>query len=222
VVHLAYFQSPKTSGTSGRWTKSVERVNAQAKANADAFAAKAKAFAAAREKTARLAAQANAQAKANADAFAAKAKAARLEVQTKAKAKRDAQTKAKAKAKAEAERIAQAAKTADGEAVYRAKMRRELAQEKSTTQDALNAYRLLEAEHQQATNELAQVDQRIIQAALSQKKLQNGESPLKEFSKLQRRTLNTIGLGNVSNKQSFGLAAITIALGITAILGRVD
>ena len=198
MVHLAYFQSPKTSGTSGRWTKSVERVNAQAKANADAFAAKAKAFAAAREKTARLAAQAN------------------------AKAKRDAQTKAKAKAKAEAERIAQAAKTADGEAVYRAKMHRELAQEKSTTQDALNAYRLLEAEHQQATNELAQVDQRIIQAALSQKKLQNGESPLKEFSKLQRRTLNTIGLGNVSNKQSFGLAAITIALGITAILGRVD
>jgi len=101
-------------------------------------------------------------------------------------------------------------------------MNNQLAEARRAEARAEQTYKALMVEHQQALNELAQVDQRIIQAALSQKKLQNGESPLKEFSKLQRRTLNTIGLGNVSNKQSFGLAAITIALGITAILGRVD
>jgi hypothetical protein len=101
-------------------------------------------------------------------------------------------------------------------------MNAQLEEAKRAEARANQAYKALRVEHQQAINELAQVDQRIIQAALAQKKLQNGESPLKEFSKLQRRTLNTIGLGDIGNKQSFGLAAITIALGITAILGRVD
>jgi ferric-dicitrate binding protein FerR (iron transport regulator) len=87
---------------------------------------------------------------------------------------------------------------------------------------AKQAYKALMVEHQQATKQLESVDQRINQALMAQAKLQNGESPLKEYSKLQRRTLNTIGLGNVSNKQSLGLAAITIALGLTAIIGRVD
>ena len=101
-------------------------------------------------------------------------------------------------------------------------MNNQLAEARRAEARAEQTYKALMVEHQQALNELAQVDQKIIQAALAQKKLQDGESPLKEYSKLQRRTLNTIGLGNVSNKQSFGLAAITIALGITAILGRVD
>jgi hypothetical protein len=101
-------------------------------------------------------------------------------------------------------------------------MNAQLEKAKRAEARANQAYKALRVEHQQAINELAQVDQKIIQAALAQKKLQNGESPLKEYSKLQRRTLNTIGLGDIGNKQSFGLAAITIALGITAILGRVD
>jgi uncharacterized protein with ParB-like and HNH nuclease domain len=101
-------------------------------------------------------------------------------------------------------------------------MRHELNQQKAATQTAQQAYSLLEVEFNNATKQLESVDQRINQALMAQAKLQTGESPLKEYSKLQRRTLNTIGLGNVSNKQSLGLAAITIALGLTAIIGRVD
>ena len=47
-------------------------------------------------------------------------------------------------------------------------------------------------------------------------------APLQEYSRLQRNTLHTVGLGAMGNKTSFALAGITILLGITAIIGRVE
>ena len=80
----------------------------------------------------------------------------------------------------------------------------------------------LRADLNEAKKQLENVDKRINEALISQRKLQYEEGPFKSYSKLQRKTLQRIGLGTVSNKQSFGLAAITILLGITAIIGRVE
>lgn len=80
----------------------------------------------------------------------------------------------------------------------------------------------LRADLKEAKKQLENVDKRINEALISQRKLQYEEGPFKSYSKLQRKTLQRIGLGTVSNKQSFGLAAITILLGITAIIGRVE
>ncbi len=80
----------------------------------------------------------------------------------------------------------------------------------------------LRADLKEAKKQLENVDKRINEALISQRKLQYEEGPFKSYSKLQRKTLQRVGLGTVSNKQSFGLAAITILLGITAIIGRVE
>ena len=80
----------------------------------------------------------------------------------------------------------------------------------------------LRADLNEAKKQLENVDKRINEALISQRKLQYEEGPFKSYSKLQRKTLQRVGLGTVSNKQSFGLAAITILLGITAIIGRVE
>ena len=84
------------------------------------------------------------------------------------------------------------------------------------------AYKALMAEHKDAQKQLKNVDKRINEALMAQKKLHYEEGPLKTYSSLQRKTLQRAGLGTISNKQSFGLAAITVLLGITAILGRVE
>lgn len=84
------------------------------------------------------------------------------------------------------------------------------------------AYKALLAEHKQAKKQLENVDQRINEALMAQRKLQYEEGPFKSYSKLQRKTLQRVGLGTISNKQSFGLAAVTILLGLTAIIGRVE
>ena len=76
----------------------------------------------------------------------------------------------------------------------------------------------LKREHNDALNQLKDVDKRINSGSCSN---QIQDSPLKPLS-LQRRTVNKFGLGQISNRQSFGLAAITILLGITAIIGRVE
>lgn len=80
----------------------------------------------------------------------------------------------------------------------------------------------LRADLKEAKKQLENVDKRINEALMSQRKLQYEEGPFKSYSKLQRKTLQRVGLGTISNKQSFGLAAITILLGITAIIGRVE
>tara|TARA_B100000963_G_C22240131_1_gene499627 strand:+ start:76 stop:519 length:444 start_codon:yes stop_codon:yes gene_type:complete len=85
---------------------------------------------------------------------------------------------------------------------------------------ANQAYKALKKEHNDALNQLKEVDKKINEAVAAQSTLQ--ESPLQAYSALQRRTVNKFGLGEISNRQSFGLAAITILLGITAIIGRVE
>ena len=101
-------------------------------------------------------------------------------------------------------------------------MNAQLAAAQRAESRAKQAYKALMVQHKLAKKQLENVDQRINNAVMAQNKLQAGSSPFTTYSKLQRRTLNTVGLGEVSNRQSFGLAAITVALGITAILGRVD
>ena len=84
------------------------------------------------------------------------------------------------------------------------------------------AYKALMVDHKEAKKQLKNVDKRINEALISQRKLQYEEGPFKSYSNLQRKTLQRVGLGTINNKQSFGLAAITILLGITAIIGRVE
>ncbi|MBK38588.1 MAG: hypothetical protein CMB45_06335 [Euryarchaeota archaeon] len=99
-------------------------------------------------------------------------------------------------------------------------MRVQLEKAQSAENRANQAYKALRKEHNDALAQLKDVDKRINQAVAAQTKLD--ESPLQTYSALQRRTVNKFGLGEISNRQSFGLAAITILLGITAIIGRVE
>jgi ferric-dicitrate binding protein FerR (iron transport regulator) len=109
-----------------------------------------------------------------------------------------------------------------GSQVEQSFVKAQLAAAKRAEARANQAYKALMVQHKEAKKQLENVDQRINQAVMAQNKVQADTSPFTTYSKLQRRTLNTVGLGEVSNRQSFGLAAITVALGITAILGRVD
>lgn len=99
-------------------------------------------------------------------------------------------------------------------------MRVQLEKAKAAENRANQAYKALKVEHNDALNQLKDVDKRINTAVAAQNKLD--VSPLQAYSSLQRKTVRKMGLGNISNRQSFGLAAITILLGITAIIGRVD
>ena len=99
-------------------------------------------------------------------------------------------------------------------------MRNQLEEAQRAEARANQAYKALKREHNDALNQLKDVDKRINEAVAAQTKLQ--DSPLKAYSSLQRRTVNKFGLGQISNRQSFGLAAINILLGITAIIGRVE
>ncbi len=84
------------------------------------------------------------------------------------------------------------------------------------------AYKTLQAEYKEAQKQLADMNKTINEAVLAQVKNQDTDGPLKVYSKLQRRAVRSMGFGTISNKQSFGLAAITILLGITAIIGRFE
>ena len=99
-------------------------------------------------------------------------------------------------------------------------MRNQLEEARRAEARANQAYKALKREHNDALAQLKDVDKRINEAVATQTKLQ--DSPLKAYSSLQRRTVNKFGLGQISNRQSFGLAAITVLLGITAIIGRVE
>ena len=101
-------------------------------------------------------------------------------------------------------------------------MRQQVEEAKRGKARADQLSKTLRAELNEANRQLETVDKRINNALISQRKLQYEEGPFKSYSKLQRKTLQRVGLGTVSNKQSFGLAAITILLGITAIIGRVE
>ena len=84
------------------------------------------------------------------------------------------------------------------------------------------AYKTLQAEYKEAQKQLANMNKTINEAVLAQVKNQDTDGPLKVYSKLQRRAVRSMGFGTISNKQSFGLAAITILLGVTAIIGRFE
>lgn len=100
-------------------------------------------------------------------------------------------------------------------------MRVQLEKAKAAENRANQAYKSLKLEHNNALNQLKDVNKRINAAVSIQNKV-NEESPLQTYSSLQRRTVRKMGLGTVNNRQSFGLAAITILLGITAVIGRVE
>ena len=102
-------------------------------------------------------------------------------------------------------------------------MNNQLEEAKRARRRAEDSLKALRREHEDAKKQLEEVDKRINAAVLAQQKAnKNDEGPLRAYSKLQRKTLQRIGLGTISNKQSFGLAAVTILLGLTAIIGRVE
>ncbi len=102
-------------------------------------------------------------------------------------------------------------------------MNTQLEEAKRARRRAEDSLKALRKEHENARKQLEEVDKRINQAVLAQQKAnKNDEGPLRAYSKLQRKTLQRIGLGTISNNQSFGLAAVTILLGLTAIIGRVE
>tara|TARA_B100001094_G_scaffold302567_1_gene329911 strand:+ start:229 stop:627 length:399 start_codon:yes stop_codon:yes gene_type:complete len=98
----------------------------------------------------------------------------------------------------------------------------QLEEAKRAASRANQAYKNLQAEHRDAQKQLANMNKTINEAVLAQVKNNDTDGPLKVYSKMQRRAVRSMGFGTISNKQSFGLAAITILLGITAIIGRVE
>lgn len=50
----------------------------------------------------------------------------------------------------------------------------------------------------------------------------NQPGPLEELISLQTRTLKSVGLSGMSNRQSLGLGGLAVALGILGIIGRID
>lgn len=98
----------------------------------------------------------------------------------------------------------------------------QLEEAKRAANRAEQAYKNLQVEHRDAQKQLANMNKTINEAVLAQVKNQDTDGPLKVYSKMQRRAVKSMGFGTISNKQSFGLAAITILLGITAIIGRVE
>lgn len=84
---------------------------------------------------------------------------------------------------------------------------------------ANQAYKDLLKEHKESQEQLKDVNRRIIEAQMAQKGLV--ASPAEEYSKLQQKTLQSMGLG-MSSRQSFGFAGLTVLLGLIAIIGRVE
>jgi len=93
---------------------------------------------------------------------------------------------------------------------------------KSQRDNAQAALRALQNEHNDALKQLSEVDNRINAAVAANNKMHSKESPMESYSKMQMKTLKSMGIGSISNRQSFGLAGLTMLLGITAIIGRVE
>ena len=98
-------------------------------------------------------------------------------------------------------------------------MKNQLEAAKRAEARANRAYKDLLKEHKESQRQLQDVNKRIIEAQKAQMKLD--ASPAEEFSKLQQKTLRSMGLG-MSNRQSFGFAGLTVLLGLVAIIGRVE
>lgn len=79
----------------------------------------------------------------------------------------------------------------------------------------------LRGKYNKALKDLEDTDKKINLALKAQMKRET-LSPLQEYSRMQRNSLRTVGLGAMNNKTSFALAGVTILLGITAIIGRVE
>tara|TARA_B000000557_G_scaffold257967_1_gene251848 strand:+ start:36 stop:455 length:420 start_codon:yes stop_codon:yes gene_type:complete len=101
-------------------------------------------------------------------------------------------------------------------------MLQQLDEAKRAKARAEQAYKDLMAQHKEAKKQLEDVDKKINAAVAAQNKLRNEDGPFKTYSKLQRKTLRSVGLGEMTNRQSLGLASVTILLGLVAIIGRVE
>lgn len=84
---------------------------------------------------------------------------------------------------------------------------------------ANQAYKRLAEQYKESQRELQDVNKKIVEAQMAQKTL--AVSPAQEYTKLQQKTLRSMGLG-MTNRQSFGLAGLTVLLGLVAIIGRVE
>ena len=98
-------------------------------------------------------------------------------------------------------------------------MKHQLEAAKRAESRANQAYKMLAAEYKESQRQLKDVNKRIVEAQRAQKTLE--DSPAKEYTKLQHKTLRSMGLG-FTNRQSFGFAGLTVLLGLVAIIGRVE
>ena len=106
-------------------------------------------------------------------------------------------------------------------AVEESRLKIELEAAKAYKIQAEKDMKELRGKYNKALKDLEDTDKKINLALKAQMKRES-LSPLQEYSRMQRNTLRTVGLGAMNNKTSFALAGITILLGITAIIGRVE
>lgn len=106
-------------------------------------------------------------------------------------------------------------------ALQESRLKLELEAAKAYKIQAEKDMRELRSKYNNALKDLKDTDKKINLALKAQMKKET-LSPLQEYSRLQRNSLHTVGLGAMGNKTSFALAGITILLGITAIIGRVE
>lgn len=98
-------------------------------------------------------------------------------------------------------------------------LKNQLESAKRAESRANQAYKRLAKEYKESQRQLSDVNKKIVEAQMAQKTLK--DSPAQEYSKLQQKTLRSMGLG-MTNRQSVGLAGLTVLLGLVAIIGRVE
>lgn len=98
-------------------------------------------------------------------------------------------------------------------------MKNQLESAKRAEARANQAYKKLAEDFKESQRQLKDVNKKIVDAQRAQKTLD--ASPAQEYSKLQQKTLRSMGLG-ITNRQSFGFAGLTVLLGLVAIIGRVE
>ena len=106
-------------------------------------------------------------------------------------------------------------------AVEESRLKLELEAAKAYKIQAEKDMKELRGKYNKALKDLEDTDKKINLALKAQMKRET-LSPLQEYSRMQRKSLRTIGLGAMNNKTTFALAGVTILLGITAIIGRVE
>lgn len=112
-------------------------------------------------------------------------------------------------------------KGSDTSSTQESRLKLELEAAKAYKIQAEKDMKELRGKYNQALKDLKDTDKKINLALKAQMKRET-LSPLQEYSRMQRNSLRTVGLGGMNNKTSFALAGITILLGITAIIGRVE